>query len=154
MVALPELMIVAAGLIACWTDLRARRIPNALCAVTAVLGLAYAAWTGGWSAAGDHTLHAFIALTIGAGLFAARAIGGGDAKLYAALATWFALHDAVRLFVLVSCSGLVLLVVWFSALRLGSKPFRKQGGQLVSLPYGVAIAAGSAMLLLSGAGSP
>lgn len=146
----PPLIVIAAGLAACWTDLRTRRIPNGLCALTFVLGIAYAAWTSGWMEAGDHALHAVIALVIGAGLFAMRMIGGGDAKFYAAVAAWFGLHDAVWLFVLVSISGFVLLVVWIATRMMSGRPIRKQGGGVNGLPYGVAIAAGSAILILWG----
>ena len=151
MAALPQLALITAGLVACWTDVRTRRIPNALCALTFGLGLAYAGWTSGWPVAGNHALHAMVALAIGAGLFAARAIGGGDAKFYAAVAAWFSLHDAVWLLVLVSLSGLVLLVVWIGARMLSGRPIRKQGAGLNGLPYGVAIAVGAAILILVGA---
>ena len=130
--------------------MRARRIPNILSALTFGLGLAYTGWAGGWLDVGNHALHALAALAIGAGLFAARAIGGGDAKFYAAIAAWFALQDAVWLFVLVSGSGIVLLIVWVTARMMTGKPLRKKGGGIEGLPYGVAIAAGSAMLILLG----
>ena len=112
---------------------------------------AYAARAGGWPTAGNHALHALIALVVGAGLFAMRVIGGGDAKFYAAVAAWFSLHDAVWLLVLVSLSGLVLLVVWIGARMLSGRPIRKQGAGLNGLPYGVAIAVGAAILILVGA---
>ena len=147
----PQVILILAGLAACWTDLAARRIPNLLCVLTFALGIAYTVWTSGWPEAGSHALHALLALVIGAAMFAARAIGGGDAKFYAAVAAWFALHDAVWLFVLVSLSGLVLLFVWFGVRMLSGKPIRKQGGGLNGLPYGVAIAAGAAILILTGA---
>ena len=146
----PPLIVIAAGVAACWTDLRARRIPNALCVLTLALGIAYAAWSGGWAEAGNHAAHAAIALVIGAGLFAMGMIGGGDAKFYAAIAAWFALHDAIWLFVLVSCSGFVLLVVWIATRMMSGRPIRRQGGGVNGLPYGVAIAAGSAILILWG----
>jgi prepilin peptidase CpaA len=148
--AIPQLALITAGLVACWTDLRTRRIPNLLCALTLGLGLAYAGWSGGWHDAGNHALHAMATLGIGAGLFATRAIGGGDAKFYAAVAAWFTLHDAVWLFVLVSCSGIALLIAWFAARMMSGRPIRKQGGGINGLPYGVAIAAGGAILILAG----
>ena len=146
----PQFLVILAGLAASWTDLRKRRIPNALCLLTFLSGIAYAAWSGGWPDAGNHALHAIIALVVGACLFAARAIGGGDAKFYAAIAAWFAPHDAIWLFVLVSFSGFILLVVWIATRMMTGRPIRKQGGGVNGLPYGVAIAVGSAILILAG----
>jgi prepilin peptidase CpaA len=142
-----EAILILAGLTASGTDIWWRRIPNSLCAATFAFGLAYAWHLGGLSELGSHLLHALIALMIGMGLFALGGIGGGDAKFYAAVAAWFGLKLGMLLFATVSLSGLVLLVIWFTARRLAGKPFR-QNGKSAGLPYGVAIAAGGLIVLL------
>ena len=88
-------LLGALCLTACVLDLRFRRLPNWLCAVTAVTGIAHAvaipvvatAWY-------SSLLHGTVALIIGMVLFAFRWIGGGDAKFYAALACWLPFRQA------------------------------------------------------------
>ena len=68
-------------------------------------------------------------------------MGGGDVKLAAALALWFAPGDTVRLIILMSLAGgLLTLVV------LGVHRARKKEGR-PEVPYGVAIAFGGLWLL-------
>jgi len=145
---LPEALAGAALVLACitasWLDLKYRRLPNWLCAATAIVGLAYAAWTGGLAPLGSHSLHLAAALIVGMVLFSMGVFGGGDAKFYAAIAGWFALGQALGLLVTVSLVGLLLLVLWIGWRRLTRKPVRVKGGTAFdSLPYGVAIAGGA-----------
>ena len=73
--------------------------------------------------------------------FQLGAMGGGDVKLAAALALWFAPGDTVRLIILMSLAGgLLTLVV------LGVHRARKKEGR-PEVPYGVAIAFGGLWLL-------
>ncbi|HEX7750942.1 MAG TPA: prepilin peptidase [Novosphingobium sp.] len=137
-------VLVAACLAAGWGDLSVRRIPNWLCAATAIAGLGFAFLAGGWPALGAHAAHAALALVIGMGLFAVGAFGGGDAKFYAAVAAWFALGEAAVLLMAVALCGLVLLLVWFTYRRAAGKPVRRTGGDPAdSLPYGLAIGGGA-----------
>jgi prepilin peptidase CpaA len=78
-------------------------------------------------------------------LFAMRAIGGGDAKFYAALAAWFPLSMGLYYLFYVSLAGLALLVVWFLARKfmLRTLPDLKPDSPFRKLPYGVAIGAGA-----------
>ena len=69
------------------------------------------------------------------------AMGGGDVKLAAALALWFAPGDTLRLIVLMSLAGGVLTLV-----VLGVHRARKLEGR-PEIPYGVAIAFGGLWLL-------
>lgn len=138
-------MLAAIAVTGSYLDLRTRRLPNWLCLAGLVAGLAFGLAAGGWTAAAIALLHAFIALIVGAGLFALGGIGGGDAKFYAALATWFPLQAGLGLLVSVSLTGLLLLIAWLPYRR---RLMRSEGG-LVSdsdfrkLPYGVAIAVGA-----------
>ena len=120
-----EALLIAAGVVASWGDLFQRRIPNWLCAVTAIAGLALGLVVGGLPLLGWQMLHAAIALMAGMLLFRIGLIGGGDAKFYAAVAAWFPLAGAPRLLMSVALSGLALLVVWFVYRRAMGKPISR-----------------------------
>lgn len=122
-----------------WLDWKRRRLPNALCAAAFACGLGLAVAGSGWLATGPALLHAALALAGGMVLFALGAIGGGDAKFYAALAGWFPLHEGARLLLLVSLCGLVLvLAMW--------PKWRRNDGE--GVPMGVAIGGGAMLELL------
>ena len=91
------------ALAACVTDLRMRRVPNALTFSSAALGIAAHAWHAGvtgllWGLAGCG-----LGLLLFLPLFALRGLGGGDVKLLAAfgasvgprLVVWTALYGAI-----------------------------------------------------------
>ena len=123
-------------LISAYTDIRHRLILNA---VTAPIALAAPLY---WYAIGDFNLagvgtHLAIAAAVFiffALLFRFGAMGGGDVKLFSALALWFSLVWVMRLVVVASLLGaLVTIIFWLIHKRRG------QSGP-VQVPYGVAIA--------------
>ena len=99
-----------------------------------------------------HVGVAFAALVVGAGMFALRWIGGGDAKLMAAACLWLGLQGS-GMFLLWTgvMGGLFCLTLLFA--RFHSRPYLAGApGWVVHLmepkgdiPYGVAIAAGALM---------
>jgi prepilin peptidase CpaA len=93
---------------------------------------------------GSHLLHFALALAVGMGLFALGWFGGGDAKLYAAAALWFALDRAVYLLLCVVIAGAVLALVHIG-IRLLRRPGegRARGIKDGKIAYGVAIALGA-----------
>lgn len=130
--------------VAAWLDLTQRRIPNWLCGLTALAGLAAVAASGSLDDLGSHALHMILALLGGVALFALGGFGGGDAKFYAGTAAWFALGQALQLLLCVALAGLVLLIGWFIYRRLRRIPIRRSNhGPFDGLPYGVAIASGA-----------
>lgn len=141
---LSQILLFTASVIAGWTDASRRRIPNWLCAATAIAGLVMTVIRGGAEGLGSHALHAFIALAAGVVLFKVGAFGGGDAKFYAAVATWFPLGKGAALLMSVALCGLLLLIVWFAYRRAARKQLRRTSSDLSdSLPYGIAIGAGA-----------
>lgn len=151
-------MIATVGLIAMaglclagsWLDIAQRRLPNWLSALALLGGLALACATGGVPALGWHTLHAIVALAAGMGLYAFRAIGAGDVKYYAGLASWFPIDEGVRLFVTVALAGAIVLLFWAAVRRAhGQKIFTLDATAQSGVPYGVAIAMGAIFLMLS-----
>jgi prepilin peptidase CpaA len=129
----PFIVLVATA--ACW-DLATYTIPNT---ISALLLIAFAV---------------FVALAAGFALFSLGYIGGGDAKLFAAVAAWFGFHDLLEYTLLASVFGgaltLALLAIrkyplpaslattaWVARLH------EPRGG----IPYGVALAAGAIAVL-------
>lgn len=140
--------LIGVVMIAAWTDIRLRRIPNWLCAINLPLGLAYAGLAyggdgGGWSGVGLASLHALTALLVTMGLFALGVIGAGDAKFYTSMAAWLPLDQGLRLLLGVSLAGLLLVIV-FLATRKQRRAQRALGADSAfdKLPYGVAIGLG------------
>jgi prepilin peptidase CpaA len=85
---LPGVVAVVTALIACATDLRTRRIPNAITVSSTLAAVAVQTVSGGIPGA-SHALGGALA---GAALFfpffALRGLGAGDVKLLAALGAW------------------------------------------------------------------
>src|SRR6185503_1087189 len=102
---------LAVGCAACFTDVRSRRIPNALtfgAAAAAVVfhtlapqGTGLVSALAGW----------FVGALIMFVPFALRGLGGGDVKLIAALGAWVGPANAVWLALYAGIAGLVMAVV-------------------------------------------
>jgi prepilin peptidase CpaA len=142
-------VLTVLGLLACWFDIRERRLPNWLVLATLLAGLGLAAWRGGFDVLPWHLGHFGIALAVGIGLYALRALGAGDAKYYAALAAWFTLGDGLKLLMAVSFAGLVLALGWLAQRKISGRPApRKPKDDMDKVPFGVAMAAGALLALL------
>jgi prepilin peptidase CpaA len=150
LVALPALLVVA-GL----CDLLSYTIPNRLSAALALLFLGFAAAAPlGFGALGWHLAAGAAGLALGFCLFALGWIGGGDAKLFAAVALWLGFADLAAYAVAASLFG-GLLTLGLLLLRQAPLPAVLAGqGWLARLhdarsgiPYGVALAAGAFALL-------
>ncbi|HWM60787.1 MAG TPA: prepilin peptidase [Rhizomicrobium sp.] len=151
-VALPLLLAIAAG----W-DIASFTIPNflslallaafALFAVAAGLTLTSIGW---------HLLAGLLGLSIGFTLFALGYIGGGDAKLFAAVVLWLGFKDLLPYALLASLFGGVLTLGIVLLRRCPLPDVLARQGWIVKLhdarsgvPYGVALAAGAFILLPS-----
>jgi len=124
-------------------DIRTLTISNRLNLAIALLAPAF--W---WATGTDLWPDAAIRVGVAVGVFLlfalafqVGAMGGGDVKLAAALALWFAPGDTLFLVVLMSLAGGVLTLV-----VLGVHRARKAEGR-PEVPYGVAIAFGGLWLL-------
>lgn len=142
------LLLTFFAVTAAFFDWKLRRIPNWLCLVVAACGLGIALLHGGWPQLGSHALHLLIALAAGMVLFRIQAIGGGDAKFYAAVAAWFPVRQGAALLVNTSLAGLVLFLCWVAVRRAMGVPFRiREPRAFDKFPYGVAIGAGALLSL-------
>jgi prepilin peptidase CpaA len=141
-------ILAAAAVVAAASDVRARRIPNALTGALAIVGITVAGTTGGFAGAG--TALAILAVLLAAGTYAfARGwFGGGDIKLLAAgccglgpaLAADFLIYTAL-------CGGLLSLYALATSQRMVTSLITRQLPQTGErLPYAVAAAGGALSL--------
>lgn len=127
----------------CVTDIRSRIISNQLNMLIAALAPLYW-WSVGLPLWPDAAIQIGLALAVFALfalLFRSGMMGGGDVKLAAALALWFAPLTMLKLVVIMSLVGGVLsliVLVLHRARRTLGRP---------KVPYGVAIAAGAWTIL-------
>ena len=146
----PALLAAAAG----W-DLVSYTIPNflpaALIAVFAVFAFAAGFPLG---AAGGHVLAGASGLAIGLALFAFGLIGGGDAKLFAAVCLWLGFSDLLEYAVVTSLIGGGLALMLISVRKLPIPAMLAGQGWVARLhdakagiPYGVALASAALVVL-------
>ena len=141
---------------ACATDLRARRIPNALVVTVFAAALLRAALapagpTGFAATPSAAAIGAVCGLALWFPLYAVRAFGAGDVKLFAATSAWLGPSAVPSATLYAALAGGVLGLAWFGAqrlaqrvpafARLASRTQPTVGGQS-RVPYGLAITAG------------
>lgn len=127
--------LAIALLFAAFTDIRRRQIDNWLNAGIA-MGAPLFWWASGlalWPDIAGQLGMATLTFIVLSGLFALRAMGGGDVKLLTALALWIQPEWYLRLLIVMALAGGVLTIVlaaWHIARRQRDK---------LAIPYGVAI---------------
>ncbi|HEX3809035.1 MAG TPA: prepilin peptidase [Rhizomicrobium sp.] len=150
LVIFPLLLVLAAG----W-DLSSFTIPNtiSICLIAAFAAFAMAAGMApaviGW-----HLLAGFIALAASFTLFALGYFGGGDAKLFAAIALWLGFNSLLPYTLLVAIAGGALALTLLLARRI-PLPATLASHSWIShlhdsksgIPYGIALSAGALILL-------
>ncbi len=129
--------LALALLTAAFTDMRRRQIDNWLNG-----GIVLAAplwwWANGLSLWPDVAIQlgvAMAAFAVLAGLFAMRAMGGGDVKLLTALALWIEPDWFLKLLIMMALLGGVLTIV------MGAWHIMRRQRDRLAIPYGVAISA-------------
>ena len=135
--------LAIALLIAAFTDFRSRKIANWLNGAIA-LGAPLFWWASGlslWPGIAMQLGVAFAAFVVLAGLFAIRAMGGGDVKLLTALALWIEPTQFLRLLIVMALLGGVLTLVF------GMWHLMRRRKDRLAIPYGVAIAAAGLFVL-------
>lgn len=166
--AAPQLGVAAVAIVAAVSDLRSRRLPNALTFGAAVVGVAVHFAIAGWAGLGFALTGWALGLAVFFPVYALGGMGAGDVKLLAAFgawlgpmgALWTALYGAIAGGVLALVVSLAsgytktalvnlraLLTSWFVG---GVRPV--DGMTLASsrgprLPYAVPLAAGAMVTL-------
>lgn len=142
-----ELTFAAILLAAAVSDARRFLIPNfyPLC----LMLLAALAWIAGFPFSGpiwSHLLHFAAALTVGMLMFHFGWFGGGDVKLYAALALWFDFSEGLTLLLVTSLAGVVVVLLSTAMVMVrtifGASKAQRSKLRDRRIAYGVAIAAG------------
>ncbi|MGA7676027.1 MAG: prepilin peptidase [Rhizomicrobium sp.] len=150
-VVLPALLALAAG----W-DLASYTIPNGLQLALIAAFVVFVLITGMTpSVAGGHLLAGFLGVSLGFTLFALGYIGGGDAKLFAAVALWLGLdRDLMSYMLVASLLGgaltltlLVLRRVPLPTLLTGQSWLLRLHDDREGIPYGVALATAAFLIL-------
>jgi len=160
------MLVVAVGILAliAYSDLRMRRIPNALSLAIATLGLAHIALARD-AAAASHTLAAAAVTFAVTFLFFWRGvIGGGDAKLLAAVVLLIGHQELLGfLFLMSLCGGALAAAIlardqarlryWRPSRLVRLPPLTEAVGSTTApvestVPYGVAIAAAGVITLI------
>jgi prepilin peptidase CpaA len=137
-------------------DLRWRRLPNLGVAGLAALYIFHVALTGSGRATLEaHAAVGALALAAGALLFRLRWLGGGDAKLAAAVFLWAGPTYAIFVLLIVSvCGSFIGLAMLALGIMARNTPLRKIADRLQwvapkrGVPYGVALAAGGIVAVL------
>ncbi len=127
--------LAIALLIAAFTDIRHRHIDNWLNGGIA-LGAPLFWWASGlslWPGVAIQLGVALAAFVVLAGLFALRAMGGGDVKLITALALWIQPGWFLELLIIMAIVGGLLTIV------MGAWHVMRRQKERLAIPYGVAI---------------
>ena len=152
LIALPLLLAAAAG----W-DIASFTIPNFLSLALLGAFAVFAVAAGlSFTVIGWHILAGFLGLLIGFTLFAIGHVGGGDAKLFAAVVLWLGLKDLMPYALIASvlggvlALGLMLVRNWpLPAFLARQSWMMKLHDSKAGIPYGVALAAAAFILLPS-----
>lgn len=122
-------------LVSVYTDIRYRMIYNYVTLPIALAAPLYWYATGdiGWWSIALHVATAVAVFAFFALFFSFGMMGGGDVKLFAALALWFHWIVILRLLLVASLLGGAVTIIFFAIHK-----FRKRKGP-PRIPYGVAI---------------
>lgn len=168
-------VVMTATLICAVTDIRTRRIPNALTMPLMILGLIWGAWVGGWAGLADAASGLMLLLAPFFILFVFAGGGAGDAKMMGAAGAWLGIQGGLLSLLCVCIAGGVIGLIWTVTHRrtrdvMGNfgwilHVFRRLPGTLVRgrwqeastmfptpamthpLPYGLAIFVGTLMAM-------
>ncbi len=127
--------LAIALIVSIYTDIRYRLIFNKITRPIALAAPLYWYASGGLNAAdiSIHLVTAIATFTFFSLLFRFGMMGGGDVKLFAALALWFEWTDVVRLVLYASLLGALVTIVFVVIHKY------RQGVGRARIPYGVAI---------------
>lgn len=126
-------------------DMAQLRISNLTCAAVALLAIVTVILVGPDWSVWQNLLVSGAIVALGTAAFGAGYVGGGDIKLLAAVGLWAPLNVAVPLLLAIFVAGgaIAVAAMLFWAFRKSGRPTVKTR----QIPYGLAIAFGSALVL-------
>jgi prepilin peptidase CpaA len=147
------------------SDVRHRQIPNLLTGGMALVGVMLSLADGGLARTWPGVWAGVVALLIGLVLQLARLVGGGDVKLFAALAIWLGAKGSMDAALATAIAGGVLALFFLRRPSSLGDDVRSDGPLMSRLqldedrdfervPYGVAVAAGGMWVWWSHLGTP
>lgn len=153
--ALPSIPLLSGGSLLClfillgaavYFDVCFRRIPNGVSLLAAIAAVPY--WIGVSGGAMPASIgQQFLVLLVATGplllLFAVGALGGGDIKLLGALLLWIRAGDVVEIIAVIILAGGVV-----AAGAVAHALWRRRQWREATVPFGVAIAAGTMPVLV------
>ena len=146
-------VVIAAAVVAAITDLRSRRIPNALTLPALAAGLVAGGLIGGWIGLADAFAGCLALGLPHVMLFVFARGGGGDAKLMAAIGAWLGLFDGLLVLLCVALCGAVLAAIylwWSRRTQTGDERTDEAARGAMTMPYGVAICGGVLAAVMGG----
>lgn len=156
-------------LILCWQDCRYRRLPNTLTIGLAVLALIVRLWADGLAGVVDGVLGGLVCGGFLLIPFMMKSAGGGDVKMFFAAGVITGVRFAFAELLFVSLFGLLVGLVmlcfgmvtsarlrhylrvifdWRYDRKKGAADLPSKNDERARIPFGVAIAAGTALTLL------
>jgi len=150
-------LVLLASAAAAVTDLRTRRIPNAISLALASAGVIVSAQSG-WHGVGTFAAIGIVAIVAGTPLFSLRLLGGGDVKLLAAACATLGLAQLPAFLAgTLLCGGLVGIATAIYYKRLAATLANVRAMALpamtgmgltpisggIKMPYGIAIFGGA-----------
>jgi prepilin peptidase CpaA len=131
---------------ACIQDLRERRISNAANFSLSVCGIGAACIVGGAGSALLALIGAALGLGLGGAAYRLRWLGGGDAKMLAAVGAWTGPAMLVLAALFTALAGGVLAIIVLLAAgkeRRAMRAPKETRPRSLQVPYGIAIATGT-----------
>ena len=111
MPAVINITLIALLLIAAWSDIHTRRIPNSITVPGAAAGLVLNSFYGGFHGTVQSLAGAALGLTIFLALYSTGGMGAGDVKLFGAVGAFTGPQTLVLVFVFTGLLGGVAAVV-------------------------------------------
>jgi prepilin peptidase CpaA len=151
-----EALFVAAAMFDLTCFIIPNAVPSAIVAtfVIFLVGVALAGHAMSWTDAALHFSAGFLGLAVGMALFAPGWIGGGDAKLFAAVTLWLGWESLFHYVLLASLLGGALTLGLISFRRLPLPPIladqpwiARLADSTAGVPYGVALAVAALIVL-------
>src|SRR5437667_1468535 len=162
-----NIVVIALVLIAAWSDIRTRRIPNSITVSGAIGGLVLNSFYGGIHGTVQSLAGAALGVTIFLALYSTGGMGAGDVKLFGAVGAFAGPQALILVFVFTGLLGGiagVALALWRGRLRqtfsrsgeilMGVSRLRwhqvraAAGPDSLRLPYGAVIAGGTLLSLV------